>query len=242
MDNILDEDFIDRTNENLPDGKFETYRMFTHLSIAQDFVTILDENKIHYKLEKGQDLLDGSIIGNSIRPQIALKIAADDFSIVNDLLEKDIENKNGEYYEVLDDFSKEELFDILTNPDEWSPEAIATAKVRLQQQGEAVDDNYIKHLKNNKLDEIRKGKKPQFIWIVFYFALAIIGGFYVHLLGIIPALGMGWYYWRGKSVDFEGKKYFTFEADTRNYGMFIFASAISATLIGLFYWTYFINS
>jgi hypothetical protein len=242
MDNILDNDFIDRTNDNLPDGKFETYRMFTHLSIAQDFVTILDENKIPYKLEKGQDLLDGSIIGNSIRPQIALKLAGEDFSKVNQLLQQDIENKNGEYYEVLDDFSKEELFDILTNPDEWSPEAITTAKVRLQQQGEVVDDKYIKHLKDSRLDEIRKGKKPHFNWIVFYFALAILGGFFIQFVAVIPALGMGWYYWKGRSVDFEGKKYFTFEADTRNYGFLIFISAITATLIGFFYWTYFINS
>ena len=113
MDNILDEDFIKKTNSHEDDGTFETYRMFTHLSIAQDFVSILEENKIPYKLEKGQDLLDGSIIGNSIRPQIALKLAGEDFSKVNELLEQDIENKNGEYYEVLDGFSKEELFDIL---------------------------------------------------------------------------------------------------------------------------------
>ena len=79
MTDILDNDFIEKHPDDSSDEKLETYRMFTHESIALDFVSILDENKIPYKLEKGQDLLDGAIIGNSIRPHIALKILPEDF-------------------------------------------------------------------------------------------------------------------------------------------------------------------
>lgn len=238
QDNILDDHLFENSPEEEFGGKFETYRMFTHESIAMDFVTLLDENNIPYKLEKGQDLLDGSIIGNSIRPHIALKLIAADFPKVNDLLEKDIENKNGEYYEVLDDFSKEELFDILNNPDEWSAEAVATAKVRLQQQGEVIDENYMNHLRESRLKEIRQGKKPHEFWPIFYSILGIVGGFLLLFYALIPALGMGWYYWKSKNVDFEGKKYYTFVESTRNYGVFIFVAAIASFIIGLVWWTY----
>lgn len=241
MKDILDDDFIDKNRNELPSKGFETYRMFTHESIARDFVTILDANKIPYKLEKGEYLLDGSIIGNSIQPNIALKILASDFATVNQLLEKDIEAKKGEYYEILDDFSKEELFDILTNPDEWSAEAIATARIRLQQQGESVDDNYIKYLKEKRLEEIHKGRNPHIVWPIIYLILGIVGGFLVLFLAIIPAIGMGWYYWQGKSVDFEGTRYYTFEEQIRTYGLFIFIAAIGSTLIGFVFWTYLLN-
>lgn len=241
MKDILDDDFIHPMPDDAFEGNLETYRMFTHESIALDFVSILDENKIPYKLEKGQDLLDGAIIGNSIRPHIALKIPPEDFPKVNELLQKDFENQSGEHFGILEGFSREELLDILTNPDEWSPEAIATAKVSLQQMGEPIDDQYIKNLKENRLNELRKGKQPHIAWLIFYFTLAILGGFFIQFLAIIPALGMGWYYWKGKSVDFEGKKYFTFEENTRQYGLIIFISAIGATLLGFIWWTYLIN-
>jgi hypothetical protein len=157
------------------------------------------------------------------------------------LLEKDIENKKGEYYEILDDFSKEELFDILTNPDEWSAEAIATAKIRLQKQGEPIDNDYIKYLKDKRLAEIRKGRKPHIVWPVIYLVLGIVGGFLILFLAIIPAIGMGWYYWQGNNVDFEGKKYYTFEAQTRQYGLFIFVATAASTILGFLMWTYLLN-
>jgi hypothetical protein len=241
MKDILDDDFIDKSHNELPSKGFETYRMFTHESIARDFVSILIENDIPYKLEKGEFLLDGAIIGNSIQPKIALKLLANDFSKVNQLLEKDIENKKGEYYEILDDFSKEELFDILTNPDEWSAEAIATAKIRLQQQGEPIDDDYIKYLKDKRLAQIRKGKKPHITWPVIYLIMGVVGGFLILFLAIIPAIGMGWYYWQGKNVDFEGKKYYNYEVQTRQYGLFIFVATITSSLLGFLIWTYWLN-
>ena len=241
MKDILDDDFLNKNANELPSTGFETYRMFTHESIAKDFNTIRDENKIPYKLEKGEYLLDGAIIGNSIQPQIALKLLPRDFTVVNELLEKDIESHGGADYEILDGFSKEELFDVLTNPDDWSAEAIAAAKIKLKELGEPIDDDYIKQLKEQRLEKIRQGKKPNILWPVVYLILGIAGGFFIQFLAIIPALGMGWYYWRGKSVDFEGQKYYTFEAQTRNYGWYIFAATAASTILGFIYWTYFLQ-
>ena len=138
------------------------------------------------------------------------------FSEANKLIEKSItesaEIPENHYFK---DFSNEELRDVLLKPEEWSSEDRAYSKLFLKQRGIKLDETEIQNQIDARLDEIRKGKKGNKIWMAIYFLITVFGSILFLPILIIAGIGMGWYYWKGKDVDFMGHRYFVYEPETR---------------------------
>lgn len=228
MPEILDDERIWKQS-----GSFEFYRDFHSVEQAESFVELLKKNRIDYKLEKSQTLLDAAIVGHGLVPPALVKIRTADFTKVNAILEKEaLENPHflsSHYLRQMDD---RELIDMIRNPDEWNVEDIAVARKILSERGIPIPKEHIEEFNKKKNAERRAGKKAEPKWMFLSFLLVVAGGAFVSPLFLLGGIGMGWYYWQDKTVDNQGTKFYTFEKTTRVYGKLIFYLGWLSLLIG----------
>lgn len=200
---------------------FEYYRSFESKENAKAFTEFLTENEVEFLVDSPEVLIDKSIVGTGFLPKITLKIKSQDFEKVNELIAAQVEDTDiaaeGDYLNELND---EELTDILKNPDEWSIEDGIVAKKILAERGITYSDTEIATFKNDKLQQIRVGKKASPLTLILYF-LSILVGFYIGILFTLAGIGMGYYYGYGTSTDINGKKYFAYDKETQRYGKII---------------------
>jgi hypothetical protein len=200
---------------------FEYYRSFESKENAKAFTEFLTENEVEFLVDSPEVLIDKSIVGTGFLPKITLKIKSQDFEKVSELIAAQVEDTDiaaeGDYLNELND---EELTDILKNPDEWSIEDGIVAKKILAERGITYSDTEIATFKNDKLQQIRVGKKASPLTLILYF-LSILVGFYIGILFTLAGIGMGYYYGYGTSTDINGKKYFAYDKETQRYGKII---------------------
>jgi len=200
---------------------FEYYRSFESKENAKAFTEFLTENEVEFLVDSPEVLIDKSIVGTGFLPKITLKIKSQDFEKVNELIAAQVEDTDiaaeGDYLNELND---EELTDILKNPDEWSIEDGIVAKKILAERGITYSDTEISTFKNDKLQQIRVGKKASPLTLILYF-LCILVGFYIGIFFTLAGIGMGYYYGYGTSTDINGKKYFAYDKETQRYGKII---------------------
>jgi hypothetical protein len=218
----------------MKNSKFEYYRSFENEENAKEFTDFLTENEVGFLLDSPEVLIDKSIVGTGFLPKITLKIKSQDFKKVNDLIAAQIEDTDiaaeGDY---LNDLNNEELTDILKNPDEWSIEDGIVAKKILVERGITYSDTEISTFKNDKLQQIRAGKKASPLTLILYF-LCILVGFYVGIFFTLAGIGMGYYYGYGTSTDINGEKYFAYDKETQRYGKIILYVGLVGFFIQLF--------
>ncbi len=229
MSDLLDDQHIKEMS-----GSYEFYRDFHSLKQAEEFAAILDLNRIPYKLEKSQTLLDAAIVGHGLIPPALIKIRSYDFTRLNEILREKVLNDphlvDGHYLQQLDD---KELIDIVRNPIEWNVEDVAIARRILGDRGIPIPREHVEHFTKKINEELRKGKKANPLWLVFYLAFVLLGGFLINPFLLIGGIGMGWYYWQDKTIDNEGGKFYTFEKNSRLYGKAIFYFGWLSLLIGV---------
>jgi hypothetical protein len=200
---------------------FEYYRSFESKENAKAFTEFLTENEVEFLVDSPEVLIDKSIVGTGFLPKITLKIKSQDFEKVNELIAAQVEDTDiaaeGDYLNELND---EELTDILKNPDEWSIEDGIVAIKILAERGITYSDTEISTFKNDKLQQIRVGKKASPLTLILYF-LCILVGFYIGIFFTLAGIGMGYYYGYGTSTDINGKKYFAYDKETQRYGKII---------------------
>ncbi|MBI1227260.1 MAG: hypothetical protein GC192_18655 [Bacteroidetes bacterium] len=237
MPEFLEKGLFDENSH--PDGDFEFYRDFFNGEQAEAFVEILKENKVVYKLEKSQTLLDASITGHGLMPFAVLKLRATDFSRVNQLLEENARNDHhfiaNHYFH---DYKATELLDVVQKPDEWTPEDVAVARHLLDKQGVTIPQEQVENFRQQRIETLREGKKASQTWVVTYVLFVLVGAFLLSPFFVIGGIGMGWYYWQDKTVDTEGNKYFTFDEPSRNTGQVIFYLGWVFLAASIFFWAY----
>lgn len=228
MQNILDQE--------MTRDEFEFYRAFHTMAQAQDYTALLDQYGILYKLESPSELLiDRAIVGEKLTAEVILKILPRDFSRVNQLIEQMIEEQpvpDGHYLLAFTDL---ELFDILEQPDQWTTEDVALARKILRSRGLEVSPEQLQRMREERYRELRRGRKGQPRWLLIYLACIVAGLLFFSPLFLLAGLGMGYYYWRDRSTDPEGRRYYTFEAETRRWGKLIFIGGVVLSVLYLGY-------
>ncbi len=231
---ILDSDF-----STAPDGEFEFYRDFINETQVADFVRILEAHRIPFRLEKSQTLLAEAITGHGLLPFAVLKLRPEDFKKINAILEKQV-LANPDFIEIhyLQQFDARELLDVVKRPDEWTPEDVAVARIILAQRGIPIPAEDAERFRKKRNEKLRAGKKGNTFWMAAYLLSVVAGGVLFSPLFLIAGVGMGWYYWQDKTIDTEGRKFFTFEPNTRLAGQVIFYLGWVSLAVGfgLMYW------
>jgi hypothetical protein len=224
---VLDENSIPRRRE--------LYDKFSDEASARYLVELLKKHRIPYEVEKPKQLMDAIIVGESLNPKVFVNIYPEDFQRVNQLIEDDtlamIEtgkiDLKGHY---LQDFSDEELKDVMCKPDEWNFDTTVIARYLLQQRGREYTSEQWAEMRARRFDELRKPKPGSRRWLISLFSMAIFGGFFWHVLSLLIAFPMAYYYWKDTSLDPQGQRYFTFDEKTRNLGRFIFVLTVLAMI------------
>lgn len=215
MEGALDDHLLG----NFSESDFEYYKSFHRKEDALPYAELLKENDIPYRLEGTDVLITEAIVGTPSFPKIILKILKDDFKKVNGVIEEEI-LRNAPDFEAhyLNDYSDRELLKILRKPDESSIEDIVITKQLLKMRGIPIAENALEEMKQDRLVELQKGRSGNQTWMLVYLILLVTGSFLFSPFAMIAGVGMGWYYWKDKSVDIDGNSYFTFDSKTRNFG------------------------
>ncbi|MFK8058227.1 MAG: hypothetical protein AB8F78_19025 [Saprospiraceae bacterium] len=202
--------------------KLEFYKHIELDTEAEDIKSILEENDITYEISSADVLIDSAIVGSKKFAKYTLKLAPTDFKQANVLISVFYENQeiHVEDYEHLNELSKDELFDILINPEGWPSEAPAVAKTILKSRNIAVKESYIQSLRDKKDRTKREGKSVSLYIQLLYF-LAIVMGIYASPIFTLAGVGMGYHYAYGKTTDSQGTPHFVYDAKARKIGSYI---------------------
>lgn len=213
----------------------EFYKHIEQEAEMQEIEALLKENRITYKLSSAKPILDSVIVGEGLFPKYTLKLLPGDFERVNQLLRSHYEQKAFEIsdYPQLSELTNEELLEILQKPEEWSIESEIVARKILQSRDYPIEDAYIKVLRDEHLAETRRGKRVSPYFQLLYL-LAVFLGFYISILFLVPAVGMGYYYAYGKATDPHGKRYFVYDERARNIGKLILYGGIIIFLVQIY--------
>lgn len=202
-----------------------TFRKFSSAEQAKEFAQTLNENGIRTLLAENSPQVDITFSGSTVNNQIEVKIAQADFdkanAILESLVEVNLEEVDKDHY--LFSFNNDELWELLSKPDEWGAFDVQLAKQILLDKGELVNDDLIQEFKDKRLQTLSQGDRSSMLWIIIGYFLALLGG----LLGIT----MGYFLWQQKRVLPDGTKVYTYVEEHRNHGRNMFF--IGVTVLGI---------
>ncbi|MFK8010140.1 MAG: hypothetical protein AB8H03_27550 [Saprospiraceae bacterium] len=228
MDKTLDGHLIEKSEED----NFEFYRSFQFQEDALPFIELLKENEIPYEFNGSGTLITEAIVGSPNYPKFVLKILRSDFPIVNSIIEQEVLKNAADFHEhYLNDFTDHELLAVLRKPDQSSIEDITITKELLKRRGIPIDPSALVEMKQDRLIELQKGKSENVGWMLLFFLFLIAASIFFNLFFIIGTVGLSWHYWKDKSADIDGNKFYTYDEPTRKYGITFGILSIVLTLI-----------
>lgn len=103
--------------------KYLQYKKFYEQEQAEALVVLLRKHSIDFQLTEDRDSLDTLYGDNHFKRVYFVKLRAESFEEVNELLIEEISSAAIEDYpdHYLHSFTDKELLEILAKPDEWSP-------------------------------------------------------------------------------------------------------------------------
>jgi uncharacterized membrane protein len=216
MDKTLDGHLLEKSEED----KFEFYRSFQFQEDALPFIELLKENEISYKFDGSKTLITEVIVGSSNYPKFVLRILRNDISTVNSIIENEVLKNAADFHEhYLNDFTDHELLAILKKPDESSIEDITITKELLKRRGIPIAPSALMEMKQERLHELQNGKDEKIGWMLLFFLFLMATSIFFSIFFIIGIVGLSLHYWKDKSTDIDGNKFFTYNQKTRKNGI-----------------------
>jgi uncharacterized membrane protein len=231
MDKTLDGHLLEKSEED----KFEFYRSFQFQEDALPFIELLKENEISYKFDGSKTLITEVIVGSSNYPKFVLRILRNDISTVNSIIENEVLKNAADFHEhYLNDFTDHELLAILKKPDESSIEDITITKELLKRRGIPIAPSALMEMKQERLHELQNGKDEKIGWMLLFFLFLMATSIFFSIFFIIGIVGLSLHYWKDKSTDIDGNKFFTYNQKTRKNGItFCIICIILLTIISI---------
>jgi hypothetical protein len=196
--------------------EFLTYKKFYEKEPVDALTKILSENEIEFELAEDRESLD-SLYGDKLfKQQFYVKLKKDDFKKADSLLldesAKELVNVDKDHY--LYAFTDEELFDILSKPDEWNEFDYQLSQQILKERGKVINADTIDLLRKQRINELAKPEEGQRNWIYAGYLFSMLGG----LLGIF----IGWHLSTFKKTLPNGEKVYGHSQNDRRHGKRIF--------------------
>lgn len=237
MDKTLDGHLIEKSEED----KFEYYRSFQFKEDALPFLELLNENELPYQFNGSETLITEAIVGSPNYPKFVLKVLRRDIPIVNSIIEEEVLKNAADFHEhYLNDYTDHELLAILRKPDESSIEDLTITKELLKRRGIPIDPSAIVEMKQERLNILQQGKEENLGWMIFFFVVLVATSIFFNMFFIIGTIGLSLHYWKDKSADIDGNKFYTYNDTTRRNGLILGMISIIVTLIAFFAFGYLI--
>jgi hypothetical protein len=188
-----------------------TYKKFNDIALANELAEVLEQHHINYRVEEESTLFDPTFYADETAKDYAVKISADDFIQVNEILKsaeaQGVETADTDHY--LYDFTNEELTDLVSKPDEWSEFDNLLAVKILKERGVNITDQTLKQLNSNRIEQLKQPEPSQSTWIILGYLFALLGG----VLGAF----IGWHLSTSKKTLPNGEQVYSYaEADRAN--------------------------
>ncbi|MEM5566988.1 hypothetical protein WNY78_17845 [Psychroserpens sp. AS72] len=200
---------------------YSIFRRFSNIEQALELKDILNTNEIDSIIDDNSPPVDVTFgVGGSLQDTIEVRIKQTDFEKAELILEKEAEeqlnNIDPDYY--LFDFTNEELYDLLLKADEWNKFDYSLAQKILKERGKSIDKDLLDSLKKQRLDDLSQPEGNQKPWIAVGYIFALLGGF----LGLI----IGYFLWTSKKTLPNGQKVYSYSANDRKQGKYIFIFSV----------------
>jgi hypothetical protein len=200
--------------------EFITYKKFSEPERAIALTDLLSSQGIEFHLTEDRESLDSLYGDKLLNKQFFVKIKKEDFAKADTILltesAKELETVEKDHY--LFSFTDEELFDILTKPDEWNEFDYQLAKKILLERGKDISTDTVDLLRKQRISELAKPEEGQRNWIYAGYLFALLGG----LLGIF----IGWHLSTFKKTLPNGEKVFGYTQKDQQHGKRIFIIGI----------------
>ncbi|HEY1056542.1 MAG TPA: hypothetical protein VGE24_15455, partial [Emticicia sp.] len=190
-------------------------KTFHHEADFFNFLQLLESHQIPYQTETFNFTIDPATL-RSLEKEFHIKVRQMDFAqvihLLDDMEAEAIKNTDRDHY--LFSFSDIELYEIIARPDEWSALDYHLAKKILKERGQTIDDDFLKALKEVRLEDLSKQEKAQPMWIISGYVFAMLGG----IVGVI----IGWHMKTRQKTLPSGQRAFVFREKDRKHGSYIF--------------------
>jgi hypothetical protein len=208
--------------------EFLTFQQFNDAELAKELGQRLEEGGIEYRSEDNRKFFDPSFANNTLQYDIDIKVREDDFErankVLGDFYQKSLENVEDDYY--LLKFSDDELTEIVSKPDEWGHFDYQLAKKLLKDRGKEVNHEIAEQLKEQRIKELTKPEKTDWVWLYLGYSSAILGGIFGIVIGCAIA------YLR-KTLP-NGQRIYVYEDNQRNHGI----KMILISCVSIFFWLF----
>lgn len=212
--------------------EFVTYRKFTEPEQAEALAAILAERGIEFQIEKDPEGLDSLYGGLTLPRNFYVKLRKVDFSIADRVLleiaNTSLDAVDKDYH--LWNFSNEELFEILSKPDEWSEFDYQLAHKILNERGKEISIETIELLRIQRIRELSRPEEGHKSWIYAGYFFSVLGG----LIGVFIGLHLSTF----KRTLPNGERVFGYNRTDRHHGWRILILGVVMFFLSLFIKTY----
>jgi hypothetical protein len=208
-------------------GELLTFQKFNDMTVANELADKLEKGGVTCAIKDESKFFDVSFAYNSVDPEIALKVDADDFEKANTILDEYYSSQadtiEKDYY--LFSFTDEELMEILSKPDEWGRFDYQLAKKILAERGRAVQPGTAEMLKERRINELAVPERISSTYIA--------GGYIASLLLPFAGLIMALVLVTAKKTLPDGQRMYTYSEADRKHGRIMLALSIVLCSIGV---------
>jgi len=192
---------------------FQQYQSFPNAEVAQPLLDLLARHEVPFETGFDKPAFDVNMTFNPADTRFVVRLQPANFETARHLEDQENEqvaaNVAPDHY--LLTFSDEELFDILTRPDEWSSYDVTLAGRLLRQRGRDVTPDTVRLLRQHRTAEMAKPEPSQKAWIVAGYLFALLGGF----LGLV----IGWHLRYHQKPLPDGRQVLAYSAQDRRHGL-----------------------
>ena len=218
--------------------KYILFRVFRNEEDMKFFTDVFDDCGIGYTIENpkadSNDVLSSAygvqVAEDAMQYKYMLMIAEDDFERSQSELRSHIAdyfgNAGSEENTLLNEFSDEELLDVIKKPDEWAVEDIVMAQTLLDKRGKHLSDEVVDAYRQKRLEEVRQPKFGGYGTIIIGYIFAFLGG----IIGIFLAASL-----LGKKQLFNGEKVVMYDHKTRVNAIIYLIISIVVVIAGTTY-------
>lgn len=205
--------------------EFVSYKKFDDQDRVTAIADVLAGNNIEVEISEDRESLDSLYGGRSEIRQFYIKIQQKDFELADLLLagisQQQLASVDKDHY--LYTFSDDELFEVVSKPDEWNEFDYELAKKILAERGKAITPEVISLLKQRRVNELTEPEETHKGWIFAGYLLALLGG----LFGIF----IGWQLYNFKKTLPNGERVYVYGVGDRRHGLRILILGIIIFII-----------
>lgn len=165
---------------------YATFKKFPDAGQARSLQALLIENGIECLFVNNSPQLDSSFSGELLK-EYEVQLKQEDFERADKFLEDYTQNMfsgvEEDYY--LLSFTDEELYDVVLKKDEWSEFDYLLARKLLSEKDKAIDDEELKNLRRQRLEDLAKPESNHIGWIIVGYVFALAGGFFGIITGYV---------------------------------------------------------